>query len=94
MSVLVAGGGLAMGQVAGSSNSKGEIPVDAPYRPEDVLATMYAHLGIDPRQTFTDFAGRPRYVLEQGEPIAELTGAASDPTPGEPEGDGTTLARG
>lgn len=72
MSVLVAGGGLKMGQVIGSSNAKGEIPQSSPYRPEDVLAMAYRHLGIDPEQTFNDLSGRPRYILERRELITEL----------------------
>lgn len=72
MSVLVAGGGLKMGQVIGSSNRKGEIPQSSPYRPEDVLAMVYRHLGINPEQTFNDLSGRPRYLLERRELIAEL----------------------
>jgi uncharacterized protein (DUF1501 family) len=72
MSVLIAGGGLRMGQIVGSSNSKGEVPKDSPYRPENVLATIYRHLGIDTHQTFNDLTGRPRYVLERREVIAEL----------------------
>ncbi|MBX3413537.1 MAG: DUF1501 domain-containing protein [Pirellulales bacterium] len=72
MSVLVAGGGLKMGQVIGSSNRKGEIPQSSPYRPEHVLAMVYRHLGIDPEQTFNDLSGRPRYILERRELIKEL----------------------
>jgi len=72
MSVLVAGGGLKMGQVIGSSNAKGEIPQSSPYRPEDVLAMAYRHLGINPEQTFNDLSGRPRYILERREQITEL----------------------
>lgn len=72
MSVLVAGGGLKMGQVVGSTNSKGETPNSAPYRPENVLAMAYRHLGVDTHQTFNDFSGRPRYVLENHRLITEL----------------------
>lgn len=72
MSVLLAGGGLRMGQVVGSSNDKGEVPQDQPYRPENVLAMVYRHLGIDPKMTFPDFSGRPRYVLEDRHLIEEL----------------------
>lgn len=72
MSVLLAGGGLKVGQVVGRSNSKGEEPAESPYRPENVLATVYRHLGIDPELTFRDHAGRPRYILEEREPIEEL----------------------
>ena len=72
MSVMMAGGGLRVGQIVGSSTAKGEVPHDNPYRPENVLATMYRHLGIDPSQTFDDLTGRPRYILEQRELIREL----------------------
>ncbi len=72
MSVMMAGGGLRVGQIVGSSNANGEIPKDSPYRPENVLATVYRHLGIDTHQTFVDFTGRPRYVLERHEVISEL----------------------
>ncbi len=72
MSVLMSGGGLKVGQVVGASNDKGEVPADLPYRPENVLATVYRHLGIDPASTFIDFTGRPRYILERRDVIREL----------------------
>jgi len=71
MSVALAGGGLKPG-IFGSSNSKGEVPASMEYRPENVLAMLYRHLGIDPDMTFNDFAGRPRYVLERRGLIREL----------------------
>jgi len=72
MSVLMAGGGLKTGQVVGSSTDKGETPHDRPYRPENILAMIYRHLGIDPANSFLDFSGRPRYVLEQRGLVGEL----------------------
>ncbi|REJ90737.1 MAG: DUF1501 domain-containing protein [Planctomycetota bacterium] len=72
MSVLMAGGGLPAGQVIGSSDPTGSHPLERPYRPEHVLAMAYRHLGIDAELTFTDPAGRPRYVLERRELIEEL----------------------
>jgi len=72
MSVMLAGGGLRMGQVIGASNRKGEVPIEAPYRPENVLATVYRHLGVDPATTLTDHFGRPRHLLERRELIKEL----------------------
>ncbi|MEX0714661.1 MAG: DUF1501 domain-containing protein [Pirellulales bacterium] len=71
-SALVSGGGLAMGQVVGTTNSKSEYPVERPLAPQDLLATIYRHLRIDHRQTLNDFAGRPVHILSQGEPIREL----------------------
>jgi uncharacterized protein (DUF1501 family) len=73
MSVLLAGGGLRMGQVIGSSSPKGEVPQDQPYRPQNVLAMIYRHLGIDPQNSFPDFSGRPRYLLEERGLISELS---------------------
>jgi len=72
MSVLMAGGGLNVGQIVGSSNPKGEVPEDSPYRPENVLAMVYRHLGIDSKMTFNDLSGRPRYLLERNDLIREL----------------------
>ena len=72
MSALVSGGGLRMGQVVGATNSKGEFPQERPLTPQDLLATMYRHLGIDPRPEFDDFGGRPIPILPHGEPIREL----------------------
>jgi len=71
MSVLVAGGGLKPG-IIGASNLKGEVPEEAPYRPENVLSMIYRHLGIDPESTFNDLSGRPRYLLEERDFIREL----------------------
>jgi uncharacterized protein (DUF1501 family) len=74
MSALVAGGGLKMGQVIGSSNSRGEYPKNRPLRVPNVLSTLYHAMGIDPAITFPNGAGRPMYVLDEREPVAELIG--------------------
>jgi len=73
MSLLVSGGGMRMGQVVGSTNSKGENPKDRPLKPTDLWATVFRHLGIDYNNTaFPDFRGRPMPILPCGDPIAEL----------------------
>jgi hypothetical protein len=72
MSALVAGGGLKMGQAIGSSNSRGEVPKDRPIKVPEVLSTVYHALGIDPSQTFPNGNGRPMYILDDREPVAEL----------------------
>jgi len=72
MSLLVAGGGLRVGQVVGSTNSKGEHPQERALTPNDLWATVYRHLGIDWQQAFPDHSGRPMPILPFGEPIAEL----------------------
>jgi hypothetical protein len=72
MSVLLAGGGMKMGQVIGSTDDRGARPKDRPLHPNDVLATLYKHLGIDHSQAFVNPAGRPIPLLPHGEPIPEL----------------------
>lgn len=72
MSILLSGGGLKVGQVLGESNSRGETPVDRPIHPNDVLATVYRHLGIETNWHTTTREGRPVPVLGEGEVIKEL----------------------
>jgi len=71
-SALVSGGNLRMGQVVGATNSKAEFPTERPCTPQDLLATIYRHLGIESQQAFPDLAGRPIHILSSGQPIAEL----------------------
>lgn len=68
----ISGGGLRMGQVVGATNSNAEYPLHDPVTPQDLLATVYRHLGIDWTQSFNDFAGRPVPILPHGKPIAAL----------------------
>jgi uncharacterized protein (DUF1501 family) len=72
MSALAAGGGMRMGQVVGATNSRGEFPSERPLTPQDLLATVYHHLGIDSRHEFRDYSGRPISILGSGQPIREL----------------------
>jgi hypothetical protein len=69
---LMAGGGLGMGQVIGRTDARGERPKTRPYMPPNVLATLYHVLGIDPASTLTDPTGRPMFLLDDQEKIAEL----------------------
>jgi hypothetical protein len=71
-SVLMAGGGLKMGQIIGASDARGAIPEARPVSPSDVLATLYRHLGIDPNALAIDLQGRPISLLPDGAPIEEL----------------------
>ena len=70
---LLAGGGMRVGQVIGSTNRLGEVPQDRPVHYQDVFATLYRQLGIDVRTaTIPDNSGRPQYLLDRREPIREL----------------------
>jgi hypothetical protein len=72
MSALVAGGGMRMGQVVGSSTARGERPQERRVTVPQVLATLYRAMGIDPATTFNNGAGRPIYVVDDRTPIREL----------------------
>jgi len=74
---FIYGGGLASGQIVGSTNDKGEHPHERPLTYQSLLATIYHAMGIKPSHTFINQAGRPVPILPTGEPIAELTGSAS-----------------
>jgi hypothetical protein len=74
MSILYAGGGLRMGQIVGSTNSKAEYPTSRPASVGCVLSTMYHAMGIDYKHVFYDHAERPLPVLNEGKPIEELVG--------------------
>lgn len=70
---LVSGGGLKMGQVIGATTAGGERATGQPYTPQNMLATLYDRVfGIDPATIFPDMNGRPTYLLDNREPIAEL----------------------
>jgi hypothetical protein len=72
-SVLMGGGRLPRGIVVGSTDDRGAYVSQRPLSPEDITATIYHHLGIDGRAVhFPDRAGRPLYLVENGEPIREL----------------------
>ncbi len=72
MSVLLAGGGLRMGQAVGATSIKGDEPAVRPLTPNDLLATWYHALGVPLDMNFRDFGGRPTPILPHGKPIDEL----------------------
>jgi uncharacterized protein (DUF1501 family) len=71
-SAAIAGGKVIGGRVVGSSDEKGAFPRDNPKTPQDVLATMYDHLGIDTSRQYITSSGRPVSVLPSGQPVREL----------------------
>lgn len=72
MSVLLAGGGLKMGQVVGATSAKAEEPVERVMDSNCLLATIYHRFGIDTSRIHHDKDGRPLPILPSGEPIREL----------------------
>ena len=68
----MAGGGLQMGQVVGATDAARREPEGQPYTPQNVLATLYHVLGIDPATTLPDHQGRPVYLLDDRDKVTEL----------------------
>src|SRR5207245_1291284 len=71
-SAAFAGGPVKGGRVVGESDAKGAFPKTNPKTPQDVLATVYHHLGIDTQQQYVNGSGRPIAVLPDGEAMEEL----------------------
>ena len=70
---LLAGGGIQTGQAIGSTNRLGEHAVGRPVDMQEIVATIYHNLGIDPMtSTLVDPNGRPQYLLDRREPMREL----------------------
>jgi hypothetical protein len=64
---VLAGGGIARGNVIGSSDASGAFVKDAPVSPKDVLCTMYHLLGIDHHALLHDALNRPLPLVSGGE---------------------------
>ncbi len=71
---ILYGGGLAMGQVIGETDARAERSTSGAVTFQNIIATIYRVLGIDPGTTLADFSGRPQYLLDECEPIRELVG--------------------
>jgi hypothetical protein len=72
---VLAGGGFKVGQVIGETDSHGSRSKGKPYTPANILASLYAHLGIDPATTIPDHTKRPMHVLDDREVVRELDSA-------------------
>jgi hypothetical protein len=70
---LLAGGGMKMGQVIGSTDRLGGEAVERPVQFGEVFATLYQRLGLDvSRPLLTDLTGRPQFLVDGHEPMKEL----------------------
>jgi hypothetical protein len=72
MSMALAGGGFRHGQVIGATEHDGGAIKERPVTPGDLAATIYRHMGVPLDASYLDPTGRPRPIVENGRPIAEL----------------------
>jgi uncharacterized protein (DUF1501 family) len=70
--VALGGGGIRGGRVIGKTDARAERPASDPYGPEDLSATMYHLMGIDPEDEFYTPEGRPVKIANNGKVIQEL----------------------
>ena len=66
--ILMGGAGIQSGTVFGSSDAHAGYPANNPVTPEDVVATIYHALGLDPEMRIKDPQGQPHQIA-LGEPI-------------------------
>ncbi len=69
---MLAGGGNRHGQVIGSTDKNAAYAKDRPVTFQNIFATLYHNLGIDPSTAVLDRSDRPMPLLQEVEPLAEL----------------------
>jgi hypothetical protein len=70
---LLAGGGMRTGQAIGATNRLGEYAKDRPVPVQEIIATIYHNLGIDPNLPWLrDPTGRPQFLVDHRDPMPEL----------------------
>jgi hypothetical protein len=72
MFMLMAGGNVRGGQVLGASNDTASAPAHEAYSPDDVAASFYHNLGIDPQTEYHTDTGRPITLVRDGNIIPSL----------------------
>lgn len=71
---LIGGGGVRGGSLYGTSDKDAAYPIDQPVTPEDLAATIYHAMGIDPETRVPDGQGRPTALVEGGTVLDRLFG--------------------
>ncbi len=68
---LLAGGGVKRGFVYGASDKNGAYPAENMVRPDDLAATMFYLLGVDPHTEVRGIGDRP-LLIANGKPITGI----------------------
>lgn len=71
-SVLLAGGGIAGGQVVGATDRDGHEIIERPVTVADLVRTIATAMGLDPEATRSSPSGRPITMVDGGTVIDEL----------------------
>jgi Protein of unknown function (DUF1501) len=72
MACVLAGGGFKRGYAHGTTDASGMAPAIDPCTPDDLAATIFKQLGIDPHLELTTPTGRPVQLFREGKVIEKL----------------------
>jgi len=72
MAVVLAGGGFRRGYAHGTTDTQGMAPATDPCTPDDVAATIFSQLGIDPHMELQTSTGRPMQLFREGRVVRNL----------------------
>jgi hypothetical protein len=72
MACVLAGGGIKRGYAHGTTDAQGMAPATLPCTPDDVAATIFHCMGIDPHMELQTSTGRPIQLFREGHVIEKL----------------------
>jgi hypothetical protein len=72
MATVIAGGGFKRGYAHGTTDANGMAPATEPVIPDDVAATIFHQLGIEPSHELQTTTGRPIQIFREGKVVAKL----------------------
>lgn len=72
MCAVMAGGDVKGGQVVGATDRTAAEPKSVGYTPDDLAASFFTNIGIDPKTEFQSNVGRPITLIRDGSPIGNL----------------------
>lgn len=72
MCALMAGGDVRGGQALGATDDKAQGPIDEGFTPDDLAASFFQNIGIDPKKEYDANIGRPITLVRNGQSIQNL----------------------
>ena len=72
LAVALAGGGFKRGYGHGTTDAQGMAPATDPCTPDDIAATVFHQLGLDPHQELMTPTGRPVQLFREGKVVEKL----------------------
>jgi hypothetical protein len=72
MACVLAGGGFKAGYAHGTTDAQGMAPATEPCTPDDVSASIFQNLGIDPKTELMTATGRPIQLFREGRVIEKI----------------------